>query len=201
MQLLLGEVEAGGVDVIELKRKDVVGLRKQVKINFSVKLSNVDASDLTVHQTPDSEALDEEAAIPDAKTKATRLYIKAPAQEFVPGENPTNPLFTTNVLSTTDLLCLFLFPISTLNNNLHRVPLSMSTHTHSSRCPNDCVLTYPHVLQLVREELQVRIPTITIVCVCQFMFSTISPLSPPPRTALNVSSPQSRFLSVFVSSF
>jgi hypothetical protein len=77
---------------------------------------------------------------------------------------------------------------------------SADFYPHSLFSLSHCVLTYPHALQLVQEEqLQVRIPTITIVCVCQFMFSTISPLSPPPRTALNVFvTPQSRFHFVFV---
>lgn len=97
MQLLLGEVEAGGVDLIELKRKHVVDLRKQVKIDYAEELVGITTARLTVHRTRNSDALKVSTTIPLDTTEDDPLYIKAPPQEFVPGENPTNPLFTTNV--------------------------------------------------------------------------------------------------------
>jgi hypothetical protein len=97
VQLLIGAVEAGGAVKIRFTGQDVADLCDAAKERFAEDLHGVTAARLTVHQTPDSEALDEEASIPDAKTKATRLYIKAPARVSVAGESPTNPLLIPNI--------------------------------------------------------------------------------------------------------
>ena len=100
-------------------------------------------------------------------------------------------------------LCICAFSLSLFGRTFVKLcalrTCSADVYPHSLFSLSHCVLTCPHALQLVREELQVIIPTITFVCVnlCLQRFY----LSPPPRTTLKVSSPQSRFLFVFVSSF
>jgi hypothetical protein len=165
-------------------------LRDAVKDKFSVKLKDVDANDLTVHRTRNDDALLEDASIPSNTTRTSPLYIKAPAQEFVPSENPTNPLFTTNVLSTTDLFCLFSFQFQ------HSATISS---TYRSQCLPTLTLLVVPLRSYVPTRASVGVGgasgenanhnnrSCVNLCFQQFY------LSPPPRTTLNVSSPQSRF--------
>jgi hypothetical protein len=53
---------------------------------------------------------------------------------------------------------------------------SADVYPHSLFSLSHCVLSYPHALQLVREELQVRIPTIAIVCVPIYVCNDFSSL-------------------------